>query len=163
MIDETVQPTKMKERGPVKVFISWCESNPKNAYMIEELVHPFLIELDFEVHFYKKDVGFGRPTEQIYAIMDNSDVMIAFYTKDEETKEGKFRPSGNVISEKSRDRPRKKIIFCEAGVTIETMTFSDVPNITFTREHCDKLLIDLLRFLKRNNLIATKTSMPTES
>lgn len=161
IIGEAVQAKELRYLGgevePVKIFISWCESNTKNPYMIEELVDPFLTELSFIVRFYKKDIGFGRPTEQIYGIMDNCDVIIAFYTKDEETAEGSFRPSGNVVREISRDRPLKKVIFCEVGVKIETMTFSDIPIISFTREHYDKLLIDLLRFLKRNNLITTNT------
>ncbi|KPV61746.1 MAG: hypothetical protein AOA66_1716 [Candidatus Bathyarchaeota archaeon BA2] len=67
--EETVRPVGARkyteEKEQVKVFLSFCERNPKNEYLIEKIVAPFLDELDFEVHYYKKDVSLDMPFKRI--------------------------------------------------------------------------------------------------
>ena len=62
-----------------------------------------------------------------------------------------FKPSGNVVHEMGRNNPKNKVILCEEGTTIESMTFPKIPSIPFTRNKLEKLLVDVLRFLRKSD------------
>jgi hypothetical protein len=159
MIGEVVQAKELKEASPVKIFISFYESK-ENICFVEKLLDPFLTELSFEVHYWIKDRKFGNPNNIIYNIIDNCDIIIGLYTNDDKI-EGKdeYRSAGNVVREMGRDKPKNKVILCEEGTKIETMSFSEIPSIKFTRNKYDKLLLDLLHFLNNSYMIKIKTSI----
>jgi len=150
-------PAVEKEGERIKVFISLCETDP-NLSLVQELIDPFLSDLGFDVHYYRKDVSFGIPNEQMYSVMDSCEIIIALYTKESYSKEKGYSPAGNVVKEIGRERPKNKFIFYEEGVTIETMTFSEVPCLPFTRDNYAKLLLDLVHVLKNSKYYEVKVS-----
>lgn len=140
-----------KPREQKKVFISWCESNPKNSYLVEELLDSFLTVLGFDVHYYKKDKILGTPETVISSIMDGCKLFVSLYTKEEGES-----AAGNVIRETGRRLDRSSegtVLFHEEGVKIESMTYSQVLCIRFSREKHGKLLLDLLTVLENNDLL----------
>ena len=138
-------------KEPKKIFISWCESNPKNSYLVEELLDPFLTALGFDVHYYKKDKQLGTPEKVIWSVMDKCELFVSLYTKDEGES-----AAGNVIRETGRrldNSPEGTILFHELGVKIESMTYPKVLCVGFSMEKHGKLLLDLLNVLKNNGLL----------
>jgi hypothetical protein len=150
LIGEPVEEKRLRSEGPQKIFISLCERKAENLYLVEQILDPFLTMLSFEVHYWIKDRRFGNADDVIYAIMDSCDAMIALYTNDDKVENNGFKPSGNVVLEMGRDKPKNKVILCEEGTIIESMAFPKIPSIPFKRKELEKLLVDLLRFLKNS-------------
>lgn len=146
-----------KEREKIKAFISWCESNNLNHSLVKDLLDPFLTELGFVTCYYNKNIKFGKPTEQIYSLMDECEIIIGLYTKDEGNEETGYASAGNVVYEMGRARSEDKVILCEEGVKISSMPYSQFPSILFTRNNYGKLLLDLLKFLNNNELLRVGT------
>lgn len=146
-----------KEEERIRVFISLCEREP-NLSLVRELVDPFLSALGFDVHYYRKDISFGIPDDQIESIMDSCEIMVALYTKEFGDEKSGYTTAGNVIREVGRAKPQNKLIFYEEGVKVENMTFSKIPCLPFTRNNCGKLLVDLVSVLGKSRLFEIRIS-----
>ena len=85
--------------------------------------------------------------------------LIGLYTKDDKIENNGYRPTGNVIRELGRERPKQKLILCEKGTKIESMTYSMVPAIHFERDKLGKLCLDLLKVIKNSEWIDVSASI----
>ena len=146
-----------KKKG-VKIFISLYESE-ENINLVVQLLEPFLTLLCFDVHYWRKDIKTGIPTEIIDDIIDNCDAIIGVYTKDDKIENNGYRPTGNVIRELGRERPKQKLILCEKGTKIESMTYSMVPAIHFERDKLGKLCLGLLKVIKNSEWLDVSASI----
>lgn len=147
-----------EERRRVRVFISFCERTPGNLYFVEELLDPFLEQLDFEVHYYKKDMKLQVPHVQINELIDMCDVIVSLYTNDEACVGGAFQPAQNVTSEVGRARDKLKLGLVEKGTHVGTLEYGEIPCIQFSRDKYGELLIDIIRSLKNTRLMTVNSS-----
>jgi hypothetical protein len=142
-----------EERRRVRVFISFCERTPGNLHIVEGLLDPFLEQLDFEVHYYKKDMKLQVPHSQINELIDMCDVIVTLYTKDQECTDSSFQPAQNVTSEVGRARDKFKLGLVEKGTHVGTLDYGEIPCIQFNRDQYGELLIDIIRSLKNTHLM----------
>ena len=155
LAEEWLATVGEKTSTPPKVFVSWCESNPENSYLVEGLIDPFLTRLGFEVHYYKKDKILGIPDVVISSIMDQCELFVSLYTKEQGES-----AAGNVIRETGRrvdSSPNAVVLFREHGVNVETMTYPKALCVEFSREKNGTLLLDLLTVLMNNGLVAIRS------
>ncbi len=152
------RPTTAEERQSVRIFISFCETT-ENLYIVQELLDPFLEQLGFEVHYYRKDVKLSVPHIQITELIDLCDVIIGLFTKDQQCTDNSFSPAQNVISEVGRARNKLKLGLVEIGTRLGSLDYSEIPCIPFSRERHGKLLVDILRSLKNTRLITVRSSL----
>jgi len=148
LFEQTVE-AREKTKKRKAVFVSWCERNPLNSYLVEDLIDPFLITLGFDVHYYRKDKLLGIPNDVIHSIQESCEITIAFYTRDDDD-----RPAGNVIKETDRIAPNRKVVFYEEGVDVESMTRAEALCISFSREKYGELLLRLVEVLTKNQLLS---------
>lgn len=160
--EEVVRPAGARkyteEKGQLGVFLSFCERNPENEYLVERLVEPFLSELDFDVHYYKKDRSVERPSRRIDELIDRCEIVIGFYTKDEKKADGSFSAADNVVAEMNQATEKKRLGLVEEGTVLGSLDFTRISSIDFTREKYGKLLVDLLVVLKNSGLLNIQTS-----
>lgn len=80
-----IYPIKTEDKiKPRTIFISLCETE-ENIYLVEEILDPFLTLLNFDVHYYRKDKKFGKTEDVILQLINYCDIILALYTKEEET------------------------------------------------------------------------------
>ena len=155
---ESIPIPSVEKVEPIGVFISLCETE-ENLRLVEELIYPFLTTLGFKVHYYRRDVSFGIPKEQMESIMDLCEVIVGLYTRESYSEEkDEYFPAGNVVKEMGRDRPENKFIFYEEKVHVETLTFSEVPALPFRRNNYARLLLDLVNVLNNSKFCKIKAS-----
>jgi hypothetical protein len=163
IIKEAVQPKKQGEKESVKIFISFCES-PENIHLVEELLDPFLTNLSFDVHYWRKDRKFGNTKQIIDNTIDFCDAIIGLYTKEKKIEgEDLYMTGGNVPHELGRAGSKVQVVLCEEGTKIETLTYPDQPTIIFNRQKYGELFVELLRFLKNSCVLYTESSMSLTS
>lgn len=157
ILQRTIRPTTTKERQNVRIFISFRETT-ENLYIVKELLEPFLEQLGFEVHYYRKDLILDVPSKQIDELIDLCDVIIGLFTKDHQCTDNSFLPAQNVISEVGRARNKLKLGLVETGTCLGSLDYGEIACIQFNRERYDKLLVDILRTLKNARLITMGSS-----
>jgi hypothetical protein len=153
LISETVGLGISGKKGPIKIFICFRERE-ENIYLVKDVLDPILTALSFEVHYWIKDRKFGDTDAVIYAMMDSCNIVIGLYTNDDKIEGNGFKPAGNVVHEMGREKPRNKVILNEEDTIIETLSYPRIPNISFTRNKYEKLLVDLFQFLKNSGFLA---------
>ena len=155
---ESIPIPSVEKVEPIEVFISLCETEP-NLRLVEQVIDPFLTILGFRVHYYRKDVSFGIPKEQLESIMDLCEIIIGLYTRESYSEEkDEYSPAGNVVKEMGREKPENKFIFYEEKVHVETLTFPEIPSLPFTRDNYAKLLLDLINILNNSKFCRIKAS-----
>lgn len=143
----------VNEANEKTVFLSYCERNPDNEYLIEKILEPFLAMLGFEVYYYKKDANFEVPTKRMEYLIGMCGIVIGIYACDDKRDDGSFAPALNVATEMGIGRGKKELAIIEEKTYIGSMDFSTIPNFKFSREKYGKLLLDLLKILKNDKLL----------